>query len=261
VPKPIRSLLLLTLIAWTVGGCATTYYRRIAGVNDWTAAQVMHRTLDRWVAWHSFATQFRLSVERGTDRVAARGHLIYLLGERIEFGFRKPWDRFIGTFYVIPDRTLYWGTSPLPQVYGLTEHVRLADILAYPFPDWDPRDFLPLPVSGRTGGLQPDSVWNDGAVTVVHGRADSVEYELRLSLVRGVVFAETVRRAGRDPLFKHYSDFKTMKGWAMPRRVVCTDSLGTFALSWSLSGLDLEAQDYMLEDTIQTFSPPAGGPR
>ncbi|MBI5059087.1 hypothetical protein HZB60_04805 [candidate division KSB1 bacterium] len=261
MPKLLRSAALLVGVMLLASGCAAGYYQRVSGVNDWTPAQVLHRTLDRWVGWRSMSAQFKLRVQMGETKLAARGHLIYLIGERIEFGFRKPWDEFIGTFYVIPDRAVYWGTSPIPRVYGLSERIDLSELLGYPFPDWDPRDFLPLAVSGRTGGLQPDSVWETGSGYFVRATSDSVVHELTMSLKRGMVTAEVVRRAGRDPLYKRYDRQRTLQGWPLPTQVVCTDSLRTFTLTWALTGIDLDAQEYMLEDTIQTFGAPTGGRR
>jgi hypothetical protein len=260
VKKLLLSALLVIALSLCSAGCASTRYFRQAGVSDWTVGQVLHRSLDRWVGWRSLYAEFKLTVTSGDTTATTRGHLIYLMGERIEFGFHKPWNKFIGAFYVLPDRTLYWGTSSVPAVYGLSERVELARLMPLPFADWDPRDILPFPISGRTGGLQPDSVWVEGTDSIVRASAPGVMHWLALNTTKGLVESEVVQRAEREIVYKEYRRFTTVNGWPIPSRVSCADSSGRHRVDWSLSKIKLDAQPYVLDDPLETFSSPPPSP-
>lgn len=258
--KPVLKIILLGLLLSGLSGCASSYYLRQPGVTDWTVAQVLHRSLDRWVAWQSLYAEFKLTVSVGDTTASARGHIIYLMGERIEFGFRKPWNKFVGNFYVLPDRSMYWGTTVSPIVYGLDAPVTLEGLLPFPLADWDPRDVLPFPVSGRTAGLQPDSAWYEQGNWNVRAASAGVHHWLVLDTKNGDIDAEVVRRDGRDAVYKTYAGIKHVDGWSLPRTVTCGDSSGRFRLTWSLKSVRLKAQPFAVADTIDTFATPTTTP-
>jgi hypothetical protein len=234
------------LLAVLLVGCAAGgRFRRPTDEREFTA-DVLHRYLDRWVGWQSLTSQIKVTVNAGDTTVSARGNLIYLLGERYQLGFRRPYDRFLGNFYVTPEQTIYWDVHGTPRAYSAHDTVTLAQLLPLQVPDWDPRDLLPFPVSGRSSGLQPDSSWKEGGQLWISAIGNGVSYLLRVSRSTGFVEQEWVSRTGRDPLLKTYRRTKTVNGWPIPMRVVCADTTGRFSMIWSMSGVVLKSQPYSL---------------
>lgn len=199
--------------------------------------------LDRWASWRSLNAELKLSVKTRDTGVSAKGHLIYLNGERYEIGFAKPYNRFLGTFYVTPTQLLYWDTMDSPTIFGLEDTARIDQMIPIMLPNWDPRDLLPFPISGRTAGFQPDSVWTMNGNQYISGSADNVHYQLTFS-GKGRVEEETVRRDGRDPVVKRYRRIKMIKGWPVSTSVVCSDTSRESSFKWSLSGVSLDAEEY-----------------
>ena len=244
VRSSVISLALLVLFASlpVMTGCASSSRLRMPENDNDLATEVLHRYLDRWVGWRSLTADVRITVSSPDTSVSARGHLIYLLGERFEIGFVKPYNRVLGNFYVTPDQLIYWDVNSSPHVYAARDSIRLPDLLDFPVPDWDPRDMLPFAVSGRTGGFQPDSVQSEGDVLVLSGVSDGVAHELHVAKASGLIESEWVSRAGRDPMLKKFGKTRLIRDWPVPVRVTCTDESGEFAIEWSLGGIDFDAE-------------------
>ncbi len=219
------------------------------------AADALHRYLDRWVGWRSLTASVRFTLSTGDTTVTAKGHILYLLGERFELGFVKPYNRFLGNFYITPSQFVYWDVGATPHAFSAQDTVNLGQLIPIPVPNWDPRDLLPFPVSGRTGGFQPDSMRSEGKSLVIYGVGDGAAYRLNISKSTGLIEQEWVSRAGHEPMLKKYSKTRTMSGWPVAVRVTCTDESGEFALDWSLKGVSLEAEPYHLPtDSTSTRS-------
>ena len=204
----------------------------------------------------------KLKIRVDNESVVARGHLLYMLGERYEIGFTKPYNRFLGNFYVTPEQVLYWDTHASPRVFSLKDTVALGQLIPLDLPDWDPRDMLPFPVSGRTGGFQTDSVWTEGRQTRVRGSSDNVAYVLTLSGARRVMTEERLYRTGRDLLIKRYDRVRRIHGWPVATRVTCSNEDGSIRFTWSLGRVSLDAEEYSSHGSTsgsQAAEPKRGG--
>jgi hypothetical protein len=220
--------------------------------NTTVTANSLHPWLDRSMAWRSLSSQIKLKISLHDSTVSAKGHLLFLTGEKYELGFVKPYNRILGTFYFTPTQLLYWDVHGFPKTFGVRDTVRLADLVPMTIPDWDPRDLLPFPVSGRSGGFQTDSVWHDGRTTTISGRCDQVGYTLIFD-GDGKLTGETVQRPGREPLVKQYRSIRTLKGWPLATKVVCSDAANQIQFKWYLSGIQLEAVEF--QPTMQHSLP------
>lgn len=241
--KLLAAALALQMI---IAGC-TASSRLQRPVNDQAlATDALHRYLDRWVGWKSLTASVRLTVSTADTTVAAKGHIMYLMGERFELGFVKPYDRFLGNFYVTPTQFIYWDVGSTPHTFSPQDTVSLAQLVPIAVPNWDPRDLLPFPVSGRSGGFQPDSMWSEGKSLIISGIGDDAAYRLYVSKNSGQIEREWVTRAGHDPMLKKYTRTRIMHDWLVPTRVTCSDTSGEFALSWALSGIALDAEPFRL---------------
>jgi len=239
-----RLCLLLVLAGLLLSGCAA---HRVLGPyreSPQLVSLALHAALDRSEAWCSLSARAHLKMILPGTRVRANGHLMFLAGERFEVGFVKPYDRFIGNFYVTPTQFVYWDLKVSPTVYGSTDTLTLSQLIPVVVPNWEPRDLLPFPVSGRTGGFQADSIWRRGTAIYVSGRSDGARHTLTLSADDGRVLEESIERAGRDLMVKHFSKHKQIRSWPLARRVVCSDSSGQSAFIWTLSGIALDADDF-----------------
>lgn len=225
--------------------------------DKWTTEAVLHRVLDRSTAWNSLHAEFKVRVSVGDTIVSARGRLSYVAGERMEIAFRKPWSRFFGSFYIMPGRLIYWDDNISQVVFDSTAELHLSSVIPLPFPDWDVRDMLPLAVSGREKGFQPDTAFQDGDVMKVEGRCLRSRHDLWLDLERGTVLREVVQRERRETITKEYRRSKSLYGWSVPVRVVCTDATGHFRVDWSLSKLDFNAFEFTIPPTAGISNVPS----
>jgi hypothetical protein len=241
-----KNLALLFVLSLLILGCAAGSRLQLPTNDRDLAADALHRYLDRWVGWRSLTAGVRMTVATGDTMVAAKGHIMYLLGERFELGFVKPYNRILGNFYVTPAQFIYWDVGSTPHAFAPQDTVSLSDLLPIQVPDWDPRDMLPFPVSGRSGGFQPDSMWVEGSSLVVSGVGDDVDYRLYIARNTGRLERERVARAGHDVMLKQYGRSKTINGWPVATKATCSDSSGEFAISWSLSGIHLDAEPFRL---------------
>jgi hypothetical protein len=234
----------LALAGALLSGCAARTALSPYRQSPQLATLALHAVLDRSEAWRSLSARVHLKVTVPGTRLRAKGHVLFLAGERFEVGFVRPYDRFIGNFYVTPSQFVYWDLNVSPTVYGSTDTLTLSRLIPADVPNWEPRDLLPFPISGRTGGFQPDSSWRRGTMIYVAGRSDGARHTLALSADDGRVLEEVIERAGRDVMVKRFSKFAQIRGWPLARHVVCSDSSGESAFNWALSGISLDAADF-----------------
>lgn len=243
---PRWSILLLLLCGLPLVGTAR---------QNWNAESILHRILDRTEAWRSLHAEFKVKVSIGDTTVVAKGRISYLAGERMEIAFRKPWNRFFGSFYFMPGTMIYWDDNISQMVLDSAAELDLASVIPLPFPDWDVRDMLPLVMSGREAGFMPDTVYIDDGNSRVSGSSGIVRHDLWLDDRIGGVTRECVQRVGRAAICKEYRKAKRIKGWMIPTRVVCTGADGRFSVDWSVSQIDLEAHEFIIPDSRQSTSP------
>jgi hypothetical protein len=234
---------LSVIAAAAVCGCAGGRAVRVGSAASLSPADAVRRALDRWERWGSLSARVTFTVTTGDTTFKARGHLFYLLGERYEIGFVRPFDRILGTLYVTPERMIHWGSAGKPKSFGAADTVSLAELVPMTLPNWDPRDVLPLPVSGRVGGFQLDSAWTADGLSHVAGTAVGAAHVLTIGGTTNDVVGETVRRVGREPVIKTYARIRSLDGWPIATRVACSDTSGTFKLTWTLKGLLLDAAE------------------
>lgn len=228
--------------------CVTVLALGCASANRWTSrdskaldATALDGFLGRWEGWGSLGARVKFKAVLGDSTFQARGHLLYLIGERYEIGFAKPYNRLLGNLYVTPEHIVYWNASGKPQVFAAGENSTLSDLFPLALPHWDPRDLLPFPVSGRTSGFQVDSLWQAGGRLFVYGHSDDAEYRLTVVDAGGTVAEERVFRQGRDPIMKRYSRNRFINSWPLSRRVTCADTTGSVSITWQLGGVILDA--------------------
>jgi hypothetical protein len=237
-------VLILLLAAALLYGCAAGGVLKAHQQNPRFAALVLHSALDRWEQWRSLSAQVKLKINTPDAKARAKGHVLFLAGERYEVGFVKPYDRFIGNFYVTPQQFVYWDLKVTPMVYGLYDSLSLSNLIPATVPNWDPRDLLPFPVSGRSGGFQPDSVWRRDKAWYVSGLCGGARHTLQISAADGRIIEEVVARTNRDVIVKTYSRYSQSHNWPIARRVTCTDPARQSTFTWTLSGIALDAREF-----------------
>jgi hypothetical protein len=241
------------LIALVLSGCGAQNALRKKPTQPLSPEAALHISLDRFEHWTSLFASLKLRFAIHDTTFTARGHLMYLAGERYEVGFEKPYNRFIGTFYVTPSQLIYFDTHSIPTTYTLQDTVMLSRMIPMGVPNWDPRDILPFPVSGRSSGFQTDSVQTEAdGRALVYGNGDDVSYVLTLDTQKGTVSNEQVQRGGRDLLLKKYERIKTVQGWPVATRVTCSNPTGDVTFTWSFSDIQLKAPDARPQQSIST---------
>lgn len=223
-------------------GCASASRFHTAGP---VSATSLGAYLDRWDSWISLSTQVKLRAEVDGSAFQARGRLLYLIGERYELGFTKPYNLVLGNLYMTPTQLVYWNSAGKPHVFGAGEPMDLGEFMPVGLPNWDPRDLLPFPVGGRSGGFQVDTLWHDGQRSWIIGRSEDAEYRFTLDNRTGHVTTERVNRNGRDPVVKRYQRVRRFDGWPIARRVVCSDTTGGVSVTWRLGEIALDAERRM----------------
>ena len=249
----ISGVCTLLFAAAVLSGCAAGSVLRRHRQDPQFAALAMHSMLDRWDQWRSMSAKAKLKINVSDTKVRAKGHVFFLAGERYEVGFVKPYDRFLGNFYVTPNQFVYWDLNVSPLVFGPYDSLSLSRLIPAAVPNWDPRDLLPFPVSGRVAGFQQDSVWRGENAWYVSGLSHQTRHTLRLSADDGRIIEEIVERSKHDVLIKTYSRYSQFHNWPVARRVTCTDVYGQCTFTWTLSGIALDADafrpDLFLADT------------
>lgn len=230
-------------MALTLSGCGAQNALRKKAVLPLPADSVLHLSLERFDHWTSLFATLKLRLSVHDTNFTARGHVMYLAGERYEVGFEHPYNRFLGTLYVTPSQLIYFDTHNFPNRYSLKDTVILSQLIPMGVPNWDPRDILPFPVSGRTAGFQTDSVLTRGGRTWVYGNSDQVWYALGLDSGENAVAEEQVQRAGRDLVVKKYDRIKTVQGWQVATRITCSNQSGSVRFTWSLGGIQLKVRN------------------
>jgi hypothetical protein len=244
VKRLVKLVLSVGIMALGLWGCAAHQVLRPQLNVPLTASDVLDPYLMRWEGWRSASSDLKLRVAVGDTNFSARGHLMYLAGERYEIGFVKPFNRFLGTFYVTPSEVIYWDVHAYPKTYSLKDTVRLGDLIPIGVPNWDPRDILPFPMSGRSGGFQPDSFRTTKGGAEVIGSGDDVAYRFSFSGSQHFLSEEVIQRTGRDPVYKKYEKIRELKGWPVATRVTVTDRSGQVSFRWSLSKVALDGAEY-----------------
>jgi hypothetical protein len=211
-------------------------------------------TLDRAQAWRSFSSAVKLKITVGDTSASAPGHLIYGGGEQYDIGFKQPYDRLLGTFFITPSQVIYWDVNRSPRSFSNSDSFHMSDLVPINLPAWNPRDLMPFPISARTGGFQTDSIWFVGHSARASGSCDAVSSELVLGGPHGAVSREIVRRAGCEPVIKEYWRFRNIKGWPVATRVSCSNESGTVKLSWVLGGIELDADPIQPEKYLSQSS-------
>ncbi len=239
----LKLLTLVLLGALLAGGCASSRILR-GNAPPATPVQAMGAYLDRVEAWRSLGATMKLKIRIDKESVVAKGHIMYLMGERYEVGFTKPYNRFLGNFYVTPQQLLYWDSHAAPRAFSVKDTVALGQLIPLDLPNWDPRDMLPFPVSGRSGGFQTDSVWTENNVSRIRGYCGNATYIFTLSGTRSVLSEERLYRAGHDPLIKRFDRIRWIHGWPVATRATCSNESGSVRFTWSLSRISLDAEEY-----------------
>ncbi|RPH95329.1 hypothetical protein EHM69_04635 [candidate division KSB1 bacterium] len=232
-------------------GCAAGHALRNAGSDSDYAETALHAYLDRLDMWRSMSTKIKLHVVTNEARFRARGHLLYLTGERYEVGFVKPYDRLLGNFYITPDQVIYWDLTISPRTFNVEEPPDLKELIPVGLSNWNIRDLLPFPVGGRSGGLRVDSIWNHDGRVFVSAFCDSAQHILTLSGRGGYIESERIQRPGHDVMLKQYGKYHNYHGWPIPHKTICMDSTATIRLTWTLSDMELDA----IEFTYDPYQP------
>jgi hypothetical protein len=238
-----NAIVLALTAAVILGGCAARTATESKGETaPRSPARLLKMTLDRSDQWRSLSAKIRLTITVHDTTASAKGHLLYMVGERYEVGFSRPYNRFLGNFYLTPDQFVYWDPNSAPMVFARDDTLLLNQLIPLNVPRWDPRDLLPVPISGRTGGFQVDSTRSESGDLEIIGSDSTSVHTLILDGPQGAVTRETVQRVGCDPLFKAYSGFRTLRGWPVATHVSCSDATGSVRFTWSLSSVVLEAE-------------------
>lgn len=215
------------------------------------AGSVLHAYLDRLTRWRSLSAKIKLHVVTNEAKFRARGHLLYLAGERYEVGFVKPYDRLLGNFYITPEQVIYWDLTISPRTFTAEQPLNLQELIPVGVPDWNIRDMLPFPVSGRTAGLRVDSIWRRGEFTYVSAWCDSAQHLLQISDRDGTIESEQIQRPGKDNILKKYGKYHVKHGWPIPRKVTCMDETQKIRFTWMLDDLELDAGEF----TFDSYQP------
>ncbi|MBU0692117.1 hypothetical protein KKH18_09945 [bacterium] len=238
------------LLCLLLAGCMSPYKRVSTHEEPMADAQLLSRFLDRSGSWESFSCRVKVRLEIGDTTVSAKGTLLYMSPEKYSLSFVKPYHQVIGDIYVTASQLLYWGNGKTKYYYSAVDTVHIPELIPMAFPDWDPRDLLPFPVSGRTAGFQVISEQQDSiGQHWIHGDCGSARHDLRVDPFTGVIRFEQVVRNATDPVRKFYDKYYSIQGWPIPARVTCEDTSGRVRMTWSISQIDLKSPDFTFEES------------
>jgi hypothetical protein len=208
--------------------------------------EILSRYLDRSGAWQSFSSRVKIKIEIGDSSFSAKGILFYISPEKYSLSFGSPYNQVLGDVYVTSQQLLYWGNGKSQILFSASDTVHIPELIPIAFPDWDPRDLLPFPISGRTTGFQ---VINEGTDSLgklrIHGECGPALHDLLLDADLGTISEESVTRHGTDSVHKTYKKNYSIQGWPISARVICTDTSGRVRLTWVLSDIDLKGPDFL----------------
>jgi len=211
--------------------------------------ELVSRFLDRSGIWQSFSCQVKMKLEIGDTTLAAKGTLLYMSPEKYSLSFARPYNQVIGDLYVTPQQLMYWGNGKTKLFYSETDTVHIPELIPMAFPDWDPRDLLPFPVSGRTAGFQVVSEHIDSLGSPwIQGECGQAVHSLNVNQYNGTIVSEKVSRCSTDYVNKSYRRYYSLQGWPVSTRVTCKDESGRVKLTWSLHKLDLKSPDFSFEE-------------
>jgi hypothetical protein len=218
-----------------MNGCSSTrpFVRSVTHSDN--VQKILQSVLARSDYWISMSSSIKLTLKINRESVKMKGHIMFLAGERYEVGFVPPFNRMLGNFYVTPDQTIYWDRHAAPHRILLNDTLKISDMLPLPLPNWEPRDLLPFPLSGRNGGLQIDSIKSsDNDHCVAFGHDGTSTRELKFDLRTGAIDQEIIHRNKRVALYKKFGRLRTIHGWVIPTQVQCSDSADDNDFKWTL---------------------------
>jgi hypothetical protein len=226
-------------------GCSSSNQLIKSGDYPVTNQEILSRYLDRSGGWQSFSSRVKMKLEIGDSSFAAKGILFYISPEKYSLSFGSPYNQVLGDVYVTPEQLLYWGNGKSQVIFTASDTVHIAELMPFALPDWDPRDLLPFPVSGRISGFQVTSEDKDSLGRPwLHGECGPAQHDLMLNPETGTIVEESVSRNGADTVHKVYKRNRVINGWPIPARVICSDSSGRIRLTWVLSDIDLKGSEY-----------------
>ena len=82
---------------------------------------------------------------------------------------------------------MYWGNGRTKMYYSASDTIHISELIPMAFPDWDPRDLLPFPISSRTAGFQV--VYEQQDISIVLAIPDG---QYRAFVDHGAVYSKTV---------------------------------------------------------------------
>ena len=238
-------------------GCSGSYHLIRQGDKPSASTEILSRYLDRSGGWESFSSHVKVKVEIGDSSFSAKGILFYTSPEKYSLSFSRPYNQVLGDVYVTPDQLLYWGNGRSQMIFSASDTVHTPELLFMALPDWDPRDLLPFPISGRTTGFQ---VVGENSDSLGHrwvlGECGPAKHELMLDSGRGTISDEFVTRHGTESVRKHYERIYSVRGWPISTRVICSSASGDIRLTWALSKLVLKGADYITSIEEPSQQPP-----
>lgn len=237
-----------------LAGCAATGVLRPYRESPHIVDLALRSVLDRSDMWRSLSAQLKVKIRARDVQMRAKGHILFLSGERYELGFSKPYDRYIGTLYITPEQFVHWDLAVSAKVYPSTDTLRISRIIAADLPNWDPRDLLPFPVSGRTGGFQTDSTWRQDKFLFISGQGDGAGRTLKIAGDDGRILEEVIDRPDRDRMIKRFSRHVIARSWPVARIIECQDAERSMVLKWSLSNIELSGGEFVPASIISDTS-------
>lgn len=231
-------------------GCASSLTRISTQEQPVTSNELLSRYLDRSGIWESMSCFVKVRLQVGDTTLAAKGTLLYMSPEKYSLSFAKPYNQVIGDIYVTPTQLMYWGNGQTKLFFTDKDTVRIPELVPLSFPAWDPRDLLPMPVSGRTAGFQVMQEFQDSLNQPwIEGECGSASHLLKVDPAKAIIDYEQVVRNGVAPIQKMYSKYYSFHGWPIPTRVICKDETGRVKLTWSISNIELKSPSYTFDES------------
>jgi hypothetical protein len=227
-------------------GCSSSYRVRTSGDQSVSTQEILSRYLDRSGSWQSFSSQVKMKVEIGDSSFSAKGILFYTSPEKYSLSFGSPYNQVLGDIYVTPEQLLYWGNGRSQMVFLTSDTVHIQELIPFTLPDWDPRDLLPFPICGRTAGFQVIKEATDSlGQRWVHGECGSALHDVLIDSEMGTIMKEIVARHGTDAVYKSYKRNRSINGWPVSTRTICTDASRRVRLTWVLSDIVLKGAEFI----------------
>jgi hypothetical protein len=223
-------------------GCASRAVLQMPSAPQGSVEPILHGFLDRSDKWLSLGARVKLKLTIRGEKGKARGYVLYIGGERYKVGFADPYRHLLGDFYVTPTEVIYWDARGVARTLTIRDTTRLENLIPLSLPNWDPRDLLPFVSGGRTGGLQVDSMQRQGDEISAYASDELSSHVFVMDQRTSSPKQEWIRRPGRELMIKRFSKISRQNGWPIPTRIICSDSLNTTTLEWTLSDLVLRSE-------------------